>query len=519
MDTSLLDFTVLTPIACVGVAALMVLLADALAPARGVSLLLVTIATLSLLVALYLAWSMFGFGVDSVFNPERPMLRLDALSSMAVLILSLAGLLSVWLSASFLPTLGIHDGEYYALLLLSIAGMFVLVMSVDLISVFMGYELMSVPIYALAAFDRRSLKSNESGLKYFLIGAFASAILLYGMALLYGATGHTDFVGIAASPGLSNSLARAGIALMVVGVAFKVSLVPFHHWTPDVYEGAPTSVIAFMAVTVKCSVFVILIRVLSLLSPELNEVLSDVFWVLAVLTMVVGTLMALIQSNLKRLLAYSSVSHAGVMLIAVVVGSHEAHAALLFYLMIYVFMNAGVFGVIVALSRDGEDCERIDDLAGLARRRPGLAGALTLFMLALAGIPGTGGFMAKFLVFSAAVGDGYIWLTILGVMASGVAAFNYLRLPMVMYMGESVEEAEESDATRELGSFDMAVLILCSVAVFYLGILPDRTPFVKAAEALPQRPSATRIQSQDSGLSAAQDADVALPAGDVELVE
>jgi NADH-quinone oxidoreductase subunit N len=397
--------------------------------------------------------------------------------------------------------------------------MFVLVMSIDLISFFMGFELMSLPIYALAAFDRRSLKSSESGLKYFLLGAFASAILLYGMALLYGATGHTDFAGIAASPGLSSSLARAGVALMVVGLAFKVSAVPFHHWTPDVYEGAPTTVTAFMLVTVKCSAFVVLIRLLSFLSPEMNEALSNVFWVLAALTMLVGNLMAVLQNDVKRLIAYSSVSHAGIMLIAVVVGSPEAHASLLFYLMIYVFMNAGVFGVLVALSRDGEECERIDDLAGLARRRPGLAAALTLFMFALAGVPGTGGFMAKFLVFSAAVGEGYIWLTILGVATSVVAAFYYLRLPVAMYMGESIEEVEESDATRELGSFEMAVLILCSVAVFYLGILPDRTPFLKAVDVLPQHVSETRVPSPDPGLSAAQDADVALSAGDVELVE
>jgi NADH-quinone oxidoreductase subunit N len=225
--------------------------------------------------------------------------------------------------------------------------MFLMVASVDMLSLFMGLELMSIPIYVLVGFDRTQLRSNESSLKYFLIGAFASSILLYGMALIYGATGHTDFAGIREAFDAESPLAMAGLALVVVGFAFKVSAVPFHQWTPDVYEGAPTSVTAFMSVTVKVSAFAILVRFLDLALPEIGDDLKAVFWVIAALTMIVGNVMAVIQTNVKRLLAYSSIAHAGYLMIGLAVATVDARAAMLLYLLIYVFTNLGAFGVVM----------------------------------------------------------------------------------------------------------------------------------------------------------------------------
>lgn len=502
MDPASLDFKVLAPIGFVAIGAMAVLLLEVLigrprvaqgpapigasparaAPRAGAALALVS--SLALVCAIYTAVAMFADGTDAVFNPARPMLQLDGFSSLVTAIVGMGALFCVGLSITYLRALHIDHGEYYALLLLATAGMFVMVSAVDLLAVFLGLELMSIPIYALAAFDRRKLRSNESGLKYFLIGAFASAILLYGMALLYGATGHTDFDGIRAGFDYGSPIAMAGLALVVVGFTFKVSAVPFHLWTPDVYEGAPTTVTAFMSVTVKASAFAILLRFLMLALPEADDRLDAVFAVLAALSMIVGNVMALIQTNVKRLLAYSSIAHAGYILIAFVAGTEEAHAAILFYLFVYVFMNVGAFGVMVALARGGQESERIDDFAGLARARPGLAALMTLFMLALAGIPGTGGFIAKFYVFAAAVNADLLPLAILGVLTSVVSVFYYLQLPVAMYMREPRDE-EPADAS----SSEWLVLVVCAVLVLYLGFFPDFLPFQEAVEFLQPPPA------------------------------
>jgi NADH-quinone oxidoreductase subunit N len=389
MDPAQLHFEVLAPIGFASIGAMVVLLLEVLLSRRvseeGVGTALFAVSGLSLGLAIYAAGYAFFTGSFAVFNPMNPMLQLDSFSSFAMLVVGIGALLSLGLSVTYLPALHINHGEYYALLLLSTAGMFAMVSAVNLIAVFMGLELLSIPIYALAGFDRRKLRSNESGLKYFLIGAFASAILLYGMALLYGATGHTGFEQIRASFDAESPLAMAGLGLLIVGLAFKISSVPFHQWTPDVYEGAPTSVTAFMSVTVKAAAFAILLRFLTLALPDLGGELHAVFWVLAALTMIVGNVMALIQTNVKRLLAYSSIAHAGYILIGFVAATREAHAAILFYLLVYVFMNLGAFGVVVALARGGRESERIEDFSGLAQTRPGLAAAMTLFMIALAG--------------------------------------------------------------------------------------------------------------------------------------
>jgi len=498
MDPAQLDPSVLAPIGFAAIGAMLTLLfevfltrgsragspdgADASGEAsqpRQTGLTLAVFSSVFLLFAIYTAASMFASGTNAVFNPARPMLRLDAYSSLATIVIAVAALLSLWLSITYLMVLRISHGEYYALLLLATTGMFVMVASVDLMAVFMGFELMSVPIYALAGFDRSKLRSNESGLKYFLIGAFASAILLYGIALLYGATGHTDFAGIREAFAFDDPIGTLGVALILVGFTFKVAAVPFHQWAPDVYEGAPTSVTAFMSVTVKAAAFIVLLRFLTMALPEMGERLGDVLWVVAALTMIVGNVMAVIQTNVKRMLAYSSIAHAGYLLIAFVAGTGEAHSAVLFYLVVYVFMNLGAFGVVLALTRAGAECERIDDFAGLARTRPGLAGTMSLFMLALAGIPGTAGFMAKFYLFSAAVQADLVVLTIIAVLTSVVSLYYYLRLPVAMYMQEPGEGRK-----AEASSSELLVLGICTVMVLYLGFFPNPEPFATAIRAL-----------------------------------
>jgi len=474
------NFSVLAPIGFVAIGAMLVLLGEVfLSRAKtflgrevtdawiGSVLAFVSMAALAL--AFYAATVSFAGGQSEVFNPDRGMYQLDRFSSLVTALIALASLLSCGLSIAYLAELRINHGEYYALLLLAVCGMLLLIGAVDLLAVFLGLELMSIPIYVMAGFDRRKLRSNEAALKYFLIGSFASAILLYGMALLYGTAGSTSFAAIRAGFDPANPMALIGLGLVIVGFAFKISSVPFHQWTPDVYEGAPSVATAFMSVTVKAAAFAALLRLLGLAFGPLDDVLGGVVWVLAALTMVVGNLMAVIQDNVKRLLAYSSIAHAGYLLIGVVAGTVEGYSAVLFYLIAYTFMNLGAFGVIVALAQKGQDCERVESFAGLARRRPGLAALMTLFMLSLAGIPGTAGFIGKFSIFAAAVKADVIWLTILGVGMSVVSVYYYLRLPVLMYMREPEGEPHRADTS----SFEGLVLVFCAIAVVFLGIFPN----------------------------------------------
>lgn len=406
------------------------------------------------------------------------LVRMDNLSNFFAVIFLLAGMITLCLSANYVQREGLMAGEYYTLLLISMTGMLFMAQANDLMTVYLGIEIMSIPVYVLVAMMQKSPKSPEAGLKYLLLGGFASAILLFGIAFLYGAVGTTQLADIVrhAPEAMRDSdpLFLAGVGFLLVGMGFKVSLVPFHMWTPDAYEGAPTSVTAFMSVAVKAAGFSILIRVIVLTLHPMAVTWSQIFWWLAVLTMVLGNVVALVQENIKRMLAYSSIAHAGYVLVALTTGSQLGVQAALIYLFIYSLMNLGAFGVIIAMSREGDQGVNIEDFTGIAREHPMYALAMAVFMFSLAGVPPTAGFIGKFYAFSAAIKAGYIGLAVIGVLMSAVSAYFYLRVLVVMYMKEP-EAGPEYAAGPWGGTVDAGVSVslwVCALSILVLGIWP-----------------------------------------------
>ncbi|HKQ58728.1 MAG TPA: NADH-quinone oxidoreductase subunit N [Candidatus Eisenbacteria bacterium] len=405
-------------------------------------------AIVALLTLAASAWSVFR-----VRDVRRPLFEgmfvHDTFTVFFTLLFCAVGAIAVLQSWDYVRRTRINHGEYYALLLAATLGMILMAASNDLITVFLGLELMSLALYILVGFRRGRLDSSEAALKYFLLGAFASGFLLYGIALLYGATGTTNLgrmaIFLSDSPMLGNPMLLIGALLVIAGFGFKVAAVPFHMWTPDAYEGAPTTVTGFMSAGAKAAGFAALLRVLLIALPGLAHDWRPVLSWIAILTMTVGNVTALLQTNLKRMLAYSSIAHAGYLLVAVVAGGTEGGAAALFYLAVYSLMNLGAFGVLALLGREQEERVTLADLAGLSTRQPLLALAMTIFMLSLGGIPPTAGFMGKVYVFGTAVNAGLIPLVIVGVLNSVVSVFYYLRVTVAMYMrepqGEPVEVA------------------------------------------------------------------------------
>ena len=379
------------------------------------------------------------------------MVALDGFSVFVNALLLLTGLLGIALAYGYIKRMGIERGEYYTLMLFSISGMMLMAQAADLIIVFLALELLSLPLYVLSAFARPKTDSEEAGLKYFLLGAFSSGFVLYGIALVYGATGSTALSGIvaAASAGTPGLLLTIGAALILVGLGFKVAAVPFHMWTPDVYQGAPTAVTAFMAAGAKIAGFAALLRVFATAFPSISTDLTPVLWALSALTMIVGNLIAISQTEIKRMLAYSSIAHAGYILMAFVpYGNPEVApvsiAAGLFYLVAYALTNFGAWSVVIALEQKEGKGLAISDYAGLGRKYPALAAAMTVFMLSLIGFPPTLGLVGKFYLFRAVLSGGYIGLAIIGVLTSLISAYYYLRVVVTMYMqeGEPVTERE-----------------------------------------------------------------------------
>jgi NADH-quinone oxidoreductase subunit N len=387
-------------------------------------------------------------------------------------VLALAsGLIGVALAYDYLKRMSIERGEYYTLMMFSISGVMLMAMAGDLIIVFLALELLSIPLYVMAGIARPQSNSEEAALKYFLLGAFSTGFMVYGIALVFGATGSTSLSAIAAAAGNGSAnlaLLSVGAGLLLIGLGFKVAAVPFHMWTPDVYQGAPSAVTAFMAVSAKVGGFAALLRVFTLAFPAIADKMMPVFWVLAVLTMIVGNVLAIVQNNVKRLLAYSSIAHAGYILMTLVlIGQKDlvgnAVSAALFYLMAYAFTNFGAWAVVIALEQaEGRGLE-INDYAGLARKYPWLAAAMLVFMLSFIGVPPTLGFLGKFYLFSAVIQGGYVSLAIIGVLTSLISAYYYLRIVVVMYMQEG-----EPQARRE--PWLMATTALAAVGTLVLGL-------------------------------------------------
>jgi len=380
----------------------------------------------------------------------------------------------ILMSVTYLRQEGINYGEYYTLILFATVGMMLMAGGADLITIFLGLEIMSISLYVLAGFRRDRLDSNEASLKYFLLGAFSTCFLLYGIALLYGATGTTNIneIGtfITNNHAYSSPMIIMGTCLLIIGFGFKMTSVPFHKWAPDVYQGAPTSVTAFMSAGPKAAAFAVFLRVFLVSLPGLETKWSVILWVLAVITMTVGNVVAITQTNIKRMLAYSSIAHAGYVLMAIVTASSLGTASILFYLLVYVFMNLGAFAVIMVLGKKGEENLQIDDYGGLGYKHPVLAITMSIFMFSLAGIPPFAGFIGKFYIFSAAIKSGYIVLAIIGVINSVISVYYYLRVTVVMYMKQPVREF----APLSLSPFIILAFIITLWGTIHLGIFPSR---------------------------------------------
>ncbi len=382
--------------------------------------------------------------------------------------------MTLLMSRGYLTQDRIHIGEYYHFILMVLVGMMMMVSATDLMTVYMGLELVSVTLYIMAAMKRYDSRSTEAGLKYFILGSFASAVLLYGMSIVYGSTGSTRLneIGAFFTNGDAGVAATSGLILMVVGLAFKIAVAPFHMWAPDVYEGAPTPVTAFMSVGPKAAAFAVTVRILLEAFGGMKAEWQGILMVLAVMTMTVGAIVALVQTSLKRMLAYSSVGHAGYALIGVIAGTDLGTFSVMYYMAIYAVMNLGAFGVIIMLRSSGVVGEQIDDFKGLSKTHPWAALFMLIFMFSLAGIPPTAGFMAKFYIFMAAVEAGYVWLAVVGAVLAAVSAYYYIRLVVVMYM-------QEPDGAHQvcLGRGLKTALVVSMLVVMAMGVFP--TPLVE----------------------------------------
>jgi NADH-quinone oxidoreductase subunit N len=473
------DWAAGTPLLILTGAALLLLLVSAVStarPARG------TYATVTVLASGFTIASA-GFLWSRVTDPERGpfttaanALTVDGFTVFFIVVIALGIALAALLADDYLRRENLDGPELYVLMLLSGAGGIIMAMANDLVVVFLGLETLSIALYVLAGYHRRRSESRESAMKYFVLGAFSSAFLLYGIAFVYGGTGSTNLgriAGFLAGNNLENrGLLLAGFALLIVGLGFKVSAVPFHVWTPDVYQGAPTPVTAFMASASKAAAFAALLRVFVSTFEGYRLDWQPLVWVLAVLTLIVGSVLAIVQDDVKRMMAYSSIAHAGFILVGVQAASDRGTSAALFYLLAYTFMIVGTFGVATIVGGLGDDAHRIDAYRGLSRRRPGLALTFAVFLLAQAGVPLTTGFLAKFYVIGAAVESHSYALAIIAMVSAVVSAFLYLRVIVAMYMADDDDVASGPRIRVPLG----AGIALAVAVAFTLGfgVLPQR---------------------------------------------
>lgn len=462
------QFDAVIPMLCVGLAGLVILLAESFRgrnermPIGGLAI----IGLVGAGVASILLWDSNAESFGAV--------TADNFGLFVNLVIVVVGILTVMFSAQTVERDRLPAGEYYAMLMFAIFGMMLMGQATDLLVIFLALETMSIAVYVLTGIRRDQQQGTEAAFKYFLLGAFASSFFLYGIAFLYGVTGTTNIerlsTAIAAQSMSGNPMILLGTGLLIVGFGFKIAAVPFHMWSPDAYEGAPTVVTGFMSTGVKAAAVAAFVRVfLKGLDPMIAD-WAPVLWWIAAATMIVGTVVGVAQTSLKRMLAYSSIAHGGYLLAGLVAGNDVGKAAILFYLAAYALTNLGAFGVIAILGSRERANDDLRDYAGLWRTHPALATLMTFFLLSLGGFPPTAGFIAKWYVFSAAVGSGYYGLAIIGVLSSVVSVFFYLRIVVMMYM----TDRDARPVPAAVPAMAMAALILSLIGVLYLGVLPSR---------------------------------------------
>jgi NADH-quinone oxidoreductase subunit N len=457
------DFYYLLPELVLTCGALLVLVADVLLPRGSRVLVWVALGVLGATLA-----SLAPF-TGTEIEIANGLIAVDRFALFFKAVFLLAAILTVLMSVRYLEIEGVSPGEYYFLILCSTLGMMIMAGGIDLITSFIGLETMAVSFYILAGFIKPNQRSNEAAVKYFLLGAFSLGILLYGMSLLYGLSGTTNLRAMAAvlAGQEQDPLLMLAVILVVAGFGFKIAAVPFHMWAPDVYEGAPTPVTAFLSVGSKAASFAMLLRICIEGLPSMSADWRLMFEVLAIVTMTVGNVAALTQSNLKRMLAYSSIAHAGYLLIGLVAGTSKGIEAMLLYLFVYAFMQLGAFAIIVMMRRQDLVGDELKDLSGLHVRHPFAAFAMLLFMLSLGGIPPTAGFMGKMWLFGAAIDAGYVWLAVIGVLNSAISLYYYVRVVVFMYFRQETSGSEPT----------MSPMLACTVAVavaatIVLGVYP-----------------------------------------------
>ena len=460
-----------------GGACLAILLSVMRKPSPKWPVLFLTVATA--IIGIVLSLELMHADKTLLFNS---MMVSDVYSNFFNVIFLASAALTILASFRYLDREGLQHPEYYVLVLFSALGMMLMTSALDLIVMFIALEIMSLSVYVLVGFRRADRKSNEAALKYFILGSAASAVLLYGSALLYGATGSTNIrdilAVITANPAAMTPMYAIGALFVVLGFLFKVASVPFHMWMPDVYEGAPTPITGFMTTGLKAAAFATFVRVfISLgygkgLTAAIQVYMHDILWVSAVLTMVIGNVVALTQTNLKRMLAYSSIAHTGYLLVGMIAGptSEQGYAPVVLYLVAYAIMNLGAFIILTVLAAREDHGLNLSDFAGLASRRPWLAFALTVFLFSMAGIPPTAGFAAKYLLFYSAIQAGEIWLVVISVLCSAISVYYYLRVLVYMYMRDPVGAAP--NARVALGS-SLAIAAMVALT-FQIGVLPAR---------------------------------------------
>jgi NADH-quinone oxidoreductase subunit N len=462
------QFDAVIPILCVTLAGLVVLLAEAFR-GKGENMPIGGLAIIGLLgagAASILLWDSRAESFNAV--------TADNFALFINLVIVVVGLLTVVFSSQTIKRDGLPAGEYYAMVLFAVVGMMLMGQATDLLVIFLALETMSIAVYILTGIRRDQQQSTEGAFKYFLLGAFASSFFLYGIAFLYGVTGTTNIerlsTAIAAQSMSGNPMILLGIGLLIVGFAFKIAAVPFHMWSPDAYEGAPTVVTGFMSTGVKAAAIAAFVRVfLKGLDPMIAD-WAPVIWWIAAATMIVGTVVGVAQTSLKRMLAYSSIAHGGYLLAGLVAGNDVGKASILFYLAAYALTNLGAFGIIALLGSRERANDDLRDYAGLWHSHPALATLMAFFLLSLGGFPPTAGFIAKWYVFSAAIGSGYYGLAIIGVLSSVVSVFFYLRIVVMMYM----TERDARPVPPQISAVAMGGLVVAMIGVLYLGVLPSR---------------------------------------------